>query len=92
MSTVPIAAEDRAATDAGRSNETQSNQFNALLIVVAIVSLIAFIALTAALLNHIVFPFDQPILAYFRALDGQPALWNAVSQSANFPLIGIGFR
>lgn len=90
MSTVPIAAEDRPANDAGRSNETQSNEFNALLIVVAIVSMTAFVSLTAALLNHIVFPFDQPILAYFRAWDGQPALWNAVSQSANFPLIGIG--
>lgn len=85
-----IAVEDRAATDARRSNETQSNQFYALLVAVAIISMTAFITLTAALLNHIVFPFDQPILAFFHAWDGWPALWNGVSQSANLPLIGIG--
>ena len=89
MST-PIAAEDRAATDARGSNETQSNQFYALLVAVAIISMTAFITLTAALLNHIVFPFDQPILAFFHAWDGSPTLWNAISQSANFPLIAIG--
>jgi membrane-associated phospholipid phosphatase len=85
MSTVPIAAEDRLAPDKARAN-----QFNSLLLVLTIVSLTGFIALTAALLNHIVFPFDQPILAFFHGWDGTPALWNAVSQSANFPLIAIG--
>jgi membrane-associated phospholipid phosphatase len=90
MSTVPIADEDRAKADAARSDERQSNQFNALLVAVAIVSMTAFITLTAALLNHIVFPFDQPILTFFHGWDGTPALWNDVSQSANFPLIGIG--
>jgi undecaprenyl-diphosphatase len=85
MSTVPIAAQDRLTPDKARAN-----QFNSLLLVLAIVSLTAFIALTAALLNHIVFAFDQPILAFFHGWDGTPALWNAVSQSANFPLIAIG--
>jgi len=85
MSTVPIAAGDRLPAD-----RAQANQFDSLLLVLAIVSMTAFIALTAALLNHIVFPFDQPILAFFHGWDGTPAIWNAVSQSANFPLIGIG--
>jgi membrane-associated phospholipid phosphatase len=85
MSTAPIAAEDRLAPDKARAN-----QFNSLLLVLTIVSLTGFIALTAALLNQIVFPFDQPILAFFHGWDGTPALWNAVSQSANFPLIAIG--
>ena len=90
MSTVPVAVEDQARVEGGRSNETQANQFYALLVAVAIVSMTAFVALTAALLNHVVFAFDQPILAYFHAWDGWPALWNGVSQSANLPLIGIG--
>jgi undecaprenyl-diphosphatase len=85
MSTVSIAAEDRPAAD-----KAGANQFNSLLLVLAIVSLTAFVALTAALLARVVFPFDQPILAYVHGWDGTPAIWNAVSQSANFPLIGIG--
>lgn len=90
MNSVPVAAEDRTATASAQSQEARSNQFNSLLLALAIVSLTAFITLTAALLNHIVFPFDQPILGFFHGWDGWPALWNGVSQSANFPLIGIG--
>jgi undecaprenyl-diphosphatase len=85
MSTVSLAPQDDVAADASHEKE-----FDSLLLVLAIVSLTAFIALTAALLDHILFPFDQPVLAFFHGWDGTPAIWNAVSQSANFPLIGIG--
>ena len=59
-------------------------------LIVAALCLAGFVALTAALMNHVLFPFDAPLLAAARRLDGVPAIWNAVSQSANFPLIGIG--
>jgi undecaprenyl-diphosphatase len=88
MSAVSVAAD--AVDDQSAADNTRENHVDSLLLVLAIVSLTAFIALTAALLNHIVFPFDQPILSFFRGWDGTPALWNGVSQSANFPLIGIG--
>lgn len=85
MSTTPAAVERRPS-----ANESRANEFNSLLLVLAIVSLVGFIALTAALLNRILFPFDLPILAAARGLDGWPTLWQGVSQSANFPLIAIG--
>lgn len=90
MSSAPIATNERSPARAGQSDQAQSNRRYALLAAVAIVSLTAFVALTAALLDHVMFGFDQPILSFFRGWDGWPALWNGVSQSANFPLIGIG--
>ncbi len=90
MNGLPIATEERTTPASARAAETKSSQFNSLLLALAIVSMTAFITLTAALLNHVVFSFDQPILAFFHSWDGWPALWNGVSQSANFPLIGIG--
>ena len=56
---------------------------------IAIASLIALVALTVAVAARVVFPFDAPVLALARTLDGWPPLWQAVSQSANIPLIAI---
>ncbi len=61
-----------------------------VVLALALVSFVGFLALTIALASHVVFPFDQPILALVRTWDGAPWVWNAFSQSANFPLIGIG--
>lgn len=52
-------------------------------------SLVAFVLLTLAVFGSLIFPFDAPILAMARTLDGAPLVWNAFSQSANFPLIAI---
>lgn len=60
------------------------------LLLTAAVSLVLFIALAVALSNHVIFPFDLPILAWARTFDGTPGIWNAFSQSANLPLIAIG--
>jgi undecaprenyl-diphosphatase len=60
------------------------------LLATALVSVVLFLGLALALSNHVVFPFDQPILAWARTFDGTPGIWNAFSQSANFPLIAIG--
>ncbi len=43
--------------------------------------------------SGVVFPFDRPLLDFAKAWAGPKIIWDAVSQSANFPLIflGVGF-
>ena len=60
------------------------------LLITAALSIVLFLGLALALANHVVFPFDQPILAWARTFDGSAWIWNDLSQSANFPLIAIG--
>ena len=61
--------------------------------VLAILGLAGFVALTLALALGVVFPFDRPLLDLAKAWAGPKIIWEAVSQSANFPLIflGVGF-
>ena len=59
-------------------------------LILATAALIGFVGLTVALALGMAFPFDQPLLSAARGLDGWPQLWQAVSQSANIPLIVIG--
>jgi len=59
-------------------------------LVLAIAAFAGFLLLTVALALGAAFPFDQPVLTAARGLDGWPFLWQAVSQSANIPLIVIG--
>ena len=53
------------------------------------VSFIAFVALTIAVGLRVAFAFDAPILAAGRTFAGWKFFWDVMSQSANFPLIGI---
>jgi undecaprenyl-diphosphatase len=73
-----------------RSSTTHSN---IAWLVIAILSLVGLVVLTVAVASKVVFPFDQPLLALARAWDGWPLVWQAMSQSANIPLIviGVGF-
>jgi undecaprenyl-diphosphatase len=59
-------------------------------VVIALVSLAGFVALTVALMASVVFPADQSLLAMARDWAGWSALWHAISESANIPLIVIG--
>jgi undecaprenyl-diphosphatase len=59
-------------------------------LVIAILSLIGFVALTIALLDRVTFAFDAPLLATFHAWDGTPLVWKVISETANIPLIVIG--
>ena len=59
-------------------------------LLIAILALLGFVAVTIAVASRFVFPFDQPWLALARTLDGMPVVWQAMSQSANIPLIVIG--
>jgi undecaprenyl-diphosphatase len=56
----------------------------------AAVGLIGFGLLTVIVASKVVIPFDQPILAFARTLDGLPDVWQGFSSSANIPLIVIG--
>jgi undecaprenyl-diphosphatase len=66
-------------------------QANAGGLIVALLGFAGFVVLTIIVAARVVIPFDQPLLAVARTWDGWPDLWNAVSQSANIPLIVIGF-
>ncbi len=56
----------------------------------AVVGLGGFIALTIALLSHVVFPFDQTLLEDARSFSAYATLWRILSETANIPLIVIG--
>ncbi len=56
----------------------------------AVVGLVGFGLLTVIVASRVVIPFDQPVLAFARTLDGLPDVWQAFSSSANIPLIVIG--
>jgi undecaprenyl-diphosphatase len=66
---------------------------NAAALLIGLLSLVGFVLLTVAVASGVVFPFDQPWLTMARTLDGWPVVWQAMSQSANIPLIliALGF-
>ncbi len=70
--------------------KSKDDSRDAAWLVLAVASFLGLVALTIALAARIAFPFDAPLLAAARSWDGWPFLWQAVSQSANIPLILIG--
>lgn len=79
------AADDRAA------DHSRAGHSNAGWLLIALLSLAGFVVLTVAVASRVVFPFDQSLLALARSWDGWPDVWHAISESANIPLIVIGF-
>ena len=59
-------------------------------LVVAAIGIVGFTALTVMMFLKVDFPFDPPLLATAQQWPALALLWEALSQSANFPLIGIG--
>ena len=59
-------------------------------LILAIVGLAGFAAITVMMLNHAAWPFDNPILHTARAWVGDGTIWRVLSESANIPLIVIG--
>jgi membrane-associated phospholipid phosphatase len=59
-------------------------------LVLAIVGLLAFAAATILMLDHVVWPFDRPVLDAVRPWVGDGTIWRVLSESANIPLIVIG--
>ena len=87
MTAQPIPVEMRAGAD-GRAGTAST-----VWLILAVVGLAGFVALTAALMAGVAFPFDRPILDAVKAWGSPKIIWDAVSQSANIPLIvlGVGF-
>lgn len=77
-------------TDARATAVSAATRANRAWLLIALVSLAGFVVLTAAVAGGVVFPFDQSLLATARSWDGWAVAWNALSQSANIPLIVIG--
>jgi len=82
---IPVHERSGAGTRAGAASSIWP--------VLAVVGLAGFVALTLALALGVVFPFDRPLLDLAKVWAGPKIIWEAVSQSANFPLIflGVGF-
>jgi membrane-associated phospholipid phosphatase len=59
-------------------------------LVMAVLGLGVFAAITAMLMNHVVFGFDQPLLETARSWQAYAPAWRFISESANIPLIVIG--
>jgi undecaprenyl-diphosphatase len=85
-------ADARTASRHDRAAEgSSSSPAYAAWVLLAVACLAAFVLLTVALAGKVVFPFDQSLLAFARGWDGTPIIWQAVSETANIPLIVIGF-
>jgi undecaprenyl-diphosphatase len=89
MSTIRADA-NTATHDHGAAEQAQSGQGSAASLLIAVAALIGFVLLTVAVASHAVFPFDQSLLAFARGFDGNPVIWQVVSETANIPLIVIG--
>jgi len=85
-------ADARTASRADQAAEgSNSGPAYAAWVLIAVACLIGFVLLTVAVASQAVFPFDQSMLAFARGWDGTPIIWQAVSETANIPLIVIGF-
>jgi undecaprenyl-diphosphatase len=77
------------ATAQERADASPAGRVAAKWLSVARWSLVGLTLLTVALMIKIVMPFDAPLLALAQSWDSWSAFWDAVSQSANIPLIAI---
>lgn len=78
------------SAEAAREARPQTRWASAGSLFIALLALLGFAAVTIAVASRFVFSFDQPWLASARTLDGLPVIWQAISQSANIPLVAIG--
>lgn len=85
---VPSMSPQDADAIAGGGSRSDATSIAALL--VGLLSLAGFVLLTLIVAARVTLPFDQPILDVARSWDGWPVVWEAISQSANIPLIVIG--
>ena len=82
--------EKSGSGDAGAVDRSGAGGAKARTLAIAFLSLLALVLLTIAVAGRFVMPFDPPILAFARTLDGWPDLWRGLSDSANIPLVVIG--
>ena len=82
---------DQEVATAVHRNEARASTPDRAWLIVGVLGVVGFALLTAAIWSHVVFPFDKPVLSIFHSWDGWPDLWKAISETANIPLIIIGF-
>lgn len=84
-------ATSRGRSDTSRADDHELTPAVALgWLVLAVLGLGGFVALTLLVANGYGFSFDQPLLDAGRGLGQYMAAWQGLSDSANFPLIAIG--
>jgi len=83
----PIPLDERSAPDA------RAGAASTAWPILAVLGIVGFVALTVALASGVVFPFDRQLLDFTKSWHSPKIIWDAFSQSANFPLIflGVGF-
>lgn len=91
MRTMSADANAAGRDDDRAAERSSSGRGPAAWLLIAVASLICFVLLTVAVASNVAFPFDQSLLAFARDWDGTPIIWQAVSETANIPLIVIGF-
>lgn len=90
-STVRATDRPNHATHTDSAGSHPSARDGGLMLLLALLSLAGFIGLTLVVAGGIVIPFDAPLLALGRSWDGSPTIWHLISETANIPLIVIGF-
>jgi undecaprenyl-diphosphatase len=78
------------ATTAHASDRSGIDIHQVAWLVMAVLGLGVFAAITVMLMNHVVFGFDQPLLETARSWQAYATAWRFISESANIPLIVIG--
>ena len=68
---------------------TRAGKASAIWLVVAAIALIGFAVITVAVKAKVVFPFDQPLLSLMHGWPIDPLVWNALTETANYPLYVI---
>jgi undecaprenyl-diphosphatase len=68
-----------------------AGQANVGWLLIALLGLVGFVLLTVVVASKVVIPYDQSLLDLARSWNGYPDVWHAISESANIPLIVIGF-
>ncbi len=88
----PLAADAPPAAGRGRAADTTGGLAPSIVawLVMAVVGLGGFAAITVLLLNHWVPAFDMSLLDAARQWQSYAPLWEFISESANIPLIVIG--
>ncbi len=84
-----ISRPDQSVSGAKARDEARGHLSLAWLII-AILSLVAFAALTIAVGSKVAFGFDTPLLKLAHSYDSTPLIWQVISETANIPLIVIG--
>lgn len=87
---LPMQSDDTAPRHAVRVAPATGASLLSPWLVALVVGGVGFAILSMLVANHVAIPGDHGILALARGIGLPPAVWSALSESANIPLIVIG--